>query len=365
MKQLNYSLLMVLLLAIVHTSQAQTNITTTAVPFLRISTDARVAGMGSTGIATPADGSALFYNSSKLPFAKEKASINANYSPWLKEWASDMYLASLGGYYKLNDQEVIHGLLRYFNPGDLQFTDNNGNHLQSYHPNEYSIDLGYSRKLSDKIGIGIGVKYIRSSLASGSQEGEDFKAGSSIAADLGVYYDLRNQSEEGWSFGAQLSNLGSKISYTKSETQKDFIPANLGLGTSYTKVFDEENKLTFALDLNKLLVPIAPSDSAALVAYRNKSVVSSWTSSFSSGNQLKQVQASIGVEYWYNNQFGIRAGYFYEDVSNGGRKYFSAGASLKYNLLTANFAYLITTNNSQIKNPLSNTLLFGVGINLK
>jgi hypothetical protein len=366
MKKLSYSLFITVITLVVTDAAAQTNkLTTTAVPFLRIATDAKSSGMASMGIATPADASALFYNISKLPFAKENGSISANYSPWLKEWAGDMYLASFGGYHKLNDNEAIHGLIRYFNPGDLQFTDNSGNHLQSYHPNEFSVDLGYSRKLSDKMGLGLSVKYIRSDLGKGSENGETFKAGNSIAADLGFYYDLRNENEEGFSFGAQLSNLGSKMSYTKSESNKALLPANLGLGASYTKVIDEENKIILGLDLNKLLVPVAPNDSTSYVKYSSKSVVSSWSSSFSGADQLKTIQVSLGAEYWYKSMFAIRAGYFYEDKSNGSRNYLSAGASIKYNLITANFAYLVTTGNSTIKNPLNNTLLFGIAINLK
>jgi hypothetical protein len=365
MKRLSYILFFTLMVFCTSKAPAQTSITTTAVPFLRIATDARSAGIASIGVATSPDVSAMFYNSSKLPFAKEKGSVSANYSPWLKEWSSDMYLASLGGYYKISDDEALHGLIRYFNPGDLQFTDNNGNHLQSYHPNEFAIDLGYSRKLSERIGVGLTLKYIRSDLARGTENGDSYKAGNSLAADLGFFYDLRKKNEKGFSFGAQLSNLGSKISYTKSETEKSFIPANLSLGSSYTKVIDEQNKLSFALDVNKLLVPTAPNDSASVVSYRNKSVVSSWFNSFSGDHQLQKFQVSIGAEYWYNNLFALRAGYFYENKNNGGRKYFSTGASLKYNVLTANFAFLITTGNTQTKNPLSNTLLFGVSINLK
>ena len=362
MKKIQYLLgISMVLHSYVH-AQTSNNIVTTAVPFLRISTDAKASGMAATGIATTPDISAVYYNIGKLPFSSEKSVVNANYSPWLKSWSSDMYLASAGGYYKLNENEAIHGLIRYFNPGDLQFSDNNGNHLQSYHPNEFAVDMGYSRKLSDRIGLGIGIKYIRSDLARGTQNGQSYKAGNAVAADIGLYYNLRKENESGWSFGAQLSNLGSKISY--SENQKAFIPANLGLGASYSKAFDEQNKLVLAVDMNKLLVPTSPADSAGAVAYSNKSVVGSWGSSFSDA-ALKTVQISVGAEYWYNNQFAIRAGYFYEDKSNGDRKYFSAGASIRYNVFTANFSYLAATANSSIKNPLSNTLLFGIAIALK
>jgi Type IX secretion system protein PorV len=345
------------------------NVVTTAVPFLRISPDARASGMGGVGIAISPDANASFWNIGKIPFIDSRGGIIANYSPWLREWANDMYLASLAGYYHLNEEQSIHGSVTYFNPGDLQFSDYNGNHLQSYHPKEFGIDLGYSRKLSDKLGVGLGLKYIYSNLAD-EGAGEDYKTGNAIAADLGIYYDNKKTNGDGWSFGAALANLGSKISYISGASQKDFIPANLGLGASYSKVLNEQNKVIIGLDVNKLLVPTAPGDSTQLAAYRNKSVVGSWFSSFGDApggfrEELREFQVSVGVEYWYNNQFALRAGYFFEDKTKGDRKYFSAGASVKYDMLTFNFSYLAPSGNGTDRNPLSNSLQFGLLFDLK
>lgn len=343
------------------------NVVTTAVPFLRITPDAVANGMGGVGIATGPDVNAIYWNQAKLPFTKSKGAITANYSPWLKEWSSDMYLASLAGYYKISDEEAIYGAIQYFNPGNLQFTDNNGNHLQSYKPNEFGVNVGYSRKLSERIGLSLGIKYIRSDLARGVQNGQSFKPGNAVAGDLGLYYDLRDKEENGWSFGATLSNLGTKISYSKNGNDNNFIPANLGLGISYSRVINDQNKILFGLDVNKLLVPTPPNagDSQALVSYQNKTVVGSWFSSFGDApggfkEELKEFQVSIGAEYWYNDQFAIRAGYFYEDKTKGDRKYFTAGASVRYNHVTLNFSYLVPSGNGINKNPLANSLQFGL-----
>jgi len=347
------------------------NVVTTAVPFLRISPDARAGGMGDVGIATAADANAAYWNAGKIPFSADQSSLVANYTPWLHNFSSDMYLASIAGYHKLDDQQAIHGSLRYFNLGQLQFTDNMGNQLQSFRPREFGIDVGYSRKLSERSGLGLTLRYIRSSLASNGAGGSDYKAGNAFAADLGYYYDAKNTNGDGWSFGAALSNLGSKISYTSDANAKDYIPANLGVGTAYTKVFDEQNKITFGLDVNKLLVPTSPAigDSAGLVTYRNKSVMGSWFSSFGDApggfsEELKEVQISAGAEYWYNNQFALRAGYFYEDKTKGDRKYFTAGASVTYSVFTLNFSYLVPTGGGTTTNPLANTLRFGLSFNL-
>jgi hypothetical protein len=368
-KHISVSFLALFLIEHVDAQSKSINVVTTAVPFLRTSHDATSSGMGSAGIATGPDINAIYWNLAKLPFSKSEGAICANYSPWLKAWSNDMYLASLGGYYKISEIEAIHGLVRYFNPGDLQFTDNNGNLLQSYHPNEWAIDVGYSRKLSDRIALGLAVRYIRSDLARGAQNEESFSPGNAIAADLGFYYNLKKENQDGWSFGAALSNLGSKISYSKNVAQKEFIPANLGLGASFTKSYNDQNKFTIAVDINKLLVPTTPKDSSKLMTFKSKSVVGSWFSSFSDASgglseELREVQISLGAEYWYNNQFGIRGGYFYEDKTKGDRKYFSTGASIRYNVITANFSYLVPSGGIN-KNPLSNTVLFGINIQFK
>ena len=177
----------------------------------------------------------------------------------------------------------------------------------------------------------------------------------------------------GWNFGLALTNLGGKIGYTNSATEKDYIPADLGLGASYTTVFNEDNKLMIGLDIHKLLVPVPPQpdpngnatiDSTNLANYHNKNFVNSWFSSFSGENQFKSLQFSLGAEYAYQNQFFFRMGYYYEDPSKGDRKYFSVGVGLKYNVMGLNFSYLVPSGSGTNRNPLSNTLRFGLTFDL-
>jgi hypothetical protein len=359
-----------LLGAVVTTAKAQTdpiNVVTSAVPFLRISPDARSGGMGDAGIATSPDANSNFWNLAKTPFSSNNAGVALSYTPWLKDLGlNDVYLASVAGYYKLNDMQAFSASLRYFSLGNIQFTDFNGTNLQSFRPREFAFDLGYSRKLSKKAGLGIALRYISSDLAGGEVNGIQYKKGSAVAGDLHFYHHGAKENGQGFNWGLTLSNLGSKISYTSDATQKDYIPANLGLGGAYTKVFDADNKITLALDLNKLLVP-TPKDTsaAALLDYRSKGVVSSWFSSFGDApgggsEELREVTASIGAEYFYKNQFGFRAGYFYENKEKGNRRYFTLGATLKYNIVGLNFSYLLPTGSGVNRNPLSNTLRFSL-----
>src|SRR5450432_3740952 len=215
------------------------NVVTTAVPFLRISPDARSGGMGDVGVATIPDANSSFWNQAKYPFAASKSAIAVTYTPWLKGLdLNDVYLASLAGYYKLDELQGISASLRYFSLGNIQFTDNLGNDLQTYRPREFVFDAGYSLKLSDKLGLGIALRYINSNLASGqSASGSTYKTGNSVAGDLSLFHDgtAGSSTGSGFNWGVTLSNLGAKISYTNDASEKDFIPANLGLGVAYVK----------------------------------------------------------------------------------------------------------------------------------
>ncbi|MBL0144998.1 MAG: type IX secretion system outer membrane channel protein PorV [Chitinophagaceae bacterium] len=343
------------------------NVVTSAVPFLRVTPDARSGAMGDVGIATAPDANSMFNNLAKTPFSASKGGLSLNYVPWLRDLAiNDIYMASASGYYKLDDQAAISASLRYFSLGSIEFTDFSGNPISTFRPREFAVDAGYSRKLSSKNSLGLAIRYISSKLASGLVNGVTYKGGSSVAGDLSFYHHGANAAGQGFNWGATLTNLGAKIAYTSDATQKDYIPANLGLGCAYTKVFNEDSKLTFAADIHKLLVPTPGDTSAtALQDYRSQGVVSSWFKSFGDapggmGEELREVNASIGAEYWYKDQFAFRAGYFYENPAKGNRKYFTVGAGLKYNMIGLNFAYLFNSGSGYNRNPLSNTYRFGL-----
>lgn len=345
-------------------SQAQKiNVVTTAVPFLRISPDARAGGMGDAGLATEADASSIFWNLAKIPFSKTNNAAAVTYTPWLRDLqVNDVFLGTLSGYHKIDDQQAISASLRYFSLGKITFTDFSGQTLFDGNPREFAVDAGYSRKLSDKTGLGVALRYIHSNLVGNAPiQGQSYKPGNAVAGDISFYYNGVNEAGSGWSFGAAATNLGSKISYTSDAQTKDYIPANLGIGTAYTKQIDETNKISFALDLNKLLVP-TPNDTSAqgIADYRNKSVASSWISSLGDGEDLQEITVSLGAEYTYNDQFTMRAGYFYEDKTKGNRKYFTVGAGLKYNVFGLNLSYLVPSGNGVNRNPLSNTLRFSL-----
>ncbi|MBN8861485.1 MAG: type IX secretion system outer membrane channel protein PorV [Sphingobacteriales bacterium] len=342
------------------------NIVTTSVPFLRLSPDARAGGMGDQGISTSADANAQFYNVAKYPFIKNQWGIGATYTPWLKDLnLKDVYLASLAAHYKMDEQQVISGSLRYFNLGSIQFTDASGNDLNKGNPREFSFDFGYSRKLSDQFSLGVALRYIYSNLASGSPSpyGGTYKAGNAYAGDVGLYYQGLNDQGQGWTAGLVMSNLGSKIAYTTDATQKNFIPANIGIGAGHTWLTNEVHKISLNGEINKLLVPLAPGANAApedYAKYNSDGVVSGWMKSLNN----KAMAYSAGAEYLYNEQFALRAGYYTDSRSMGKRSYFTMGAGINYSMFGLNFSYLLSSGNGVNRNPLSNTVRLGMIFNI-
>ena len=350
------------------------NTITTAVPFLLISPDSKAGAMGDVGVATTPDANSMHWNPAKLAFVDDDMGFAMSYVPWLRALVPDINLSYLAGYRKLNDNESIGLELRYFSLGDITFTDILGTTIGQYKPSEFALGTSYSRKLSDDFSLAISGRYIYSNLTGGqSAGGIPTVAGQSIAADISGYYTkpIRIAGKDiDLAIGGNISNIGSKISYTETAVQ-DFIPINLRLGTAIGTEFDDYNKMSFAFDINKLLVPTPPiyegtgGDRVIVEGMDPEvSVVSGIFQSFSDApggtkEEFREINYSIGTEYWYANQFAIRAGYFFEHDTKGGRKFFTFGSGVKYNVFALDFSYLINASRAiNGNNPLANTMRF-------
>jgi hypothetical protein len=347
------------------------NTINTAVPFLRISPDARSGAMGDVGIALSPDASATYWNASKLAFAEKNMGVSITYTPWLKQLVNDIYLAHLSFYKKIDKNQTLATSLRYFSLGSIQFTDAQGNNLSNYSPKEFAWDVSYARLLSKHLSVSVTGRYIFSNLASGFEvSGVQINAAKGAAADVGMYYrknvKLGKQTKGVWALGANISNLGTKITYTKSATNKDYLPANFGIGTALKMDFDKYNSLELAFDINKLLVPTP--DTTATQEYKKYSPLEGAIKSWSDApggmkEELKEVYMSFGAEYWYNKQFAVRTGIFYEDPTKGNRMYATLGVGVKYNVFGMNFSYLVPAfrrNTVNGRSPLDNTLRFSL-----
>ena len=349
------------------------NTITTAVPFLLISPDSRAGGMGDVGVATSPDANSLHWNPAKFAFVEDEVGFAVSYVPWLRALVPDINLSYLAGYKKLNKNEAIAMEMRYFTLGDITFTDVIGNNLGQYKPSEFTIGSAYSRKLSDQFSLAISGRYIYSNLTGGqSAGGITTNAGQSIAADVAGYFrkDIRIAKKDmELALGANISNIGNKVRYTETST-RDFIPINLRLGTALNADLDEYNKISFAFDINKLLVPTPPIYNDSIDGQidfgqdPNVSVVSGIFQSFGDApggfsEEMREINFSVGTEYWYDDQFAVRVGYFNEHNTKGGRKFFTFGSGVKYNVFALDFSYLINASRAiNGNNPLANTMRF-------
>lgn len=335
------------------------NVVTTAVPVLTIAPDARSAGMGDAGVATSPDVNAAFYNPAKLGFITTDFSASASYSPWLRNIINDMSISYVSAVKKVSERSSFSASLLYFDLGDIQFTDDQGNPLQQFNPKEYTVNFGYGQQLSENLSLGVGARFIHSNLSAGIN---DSRPGNSVAADVGVYYtkDLtlgaRNYN---LALGGNISNIGAKIAYTNAN-RKDFLPTNLKLGTAFTMELDPYNTLTLAVDANKLLVP-------SQGANFDQSVPSAIFSSFGDApggfsEEMQEVILNTGLEYWYNQLFAARLGYFYESPEKGDRHYLSLGLGVRTQKFGLDAAYLVP--NRDRTSPLSNTIRFTLHLNL-
>ena len=347
-----------------------TEVPTTTAPFLKSPIDVIQSAMGNAGIATDATEYAPLVNIAKIPFSKSTARIAATYSPWLKDiGASGSFISSVSGYKQFDKQQAVSFAFRYNGLGTAQFADANGNNLDQFNPYELSLEAGYSQKLNDNIALGITLKYINSALGKGTIDSVTYKSGNGIATDVSFLSHFIDAYNNVFALGAVLSNLGSKITYTSSGS-KSFLPANLGIGASYKVDAGNNDTITIACDINKLLVSATPTptnhymqDSLALVTYSQKSVLGSIFNSFADGsNQLSDLRLGCGLEYGINQTWFFRVGYSYESKSIGGNKYFTTGLGTHFGAFGADMAYVIPSGTGLNRSPLANT--FRIGINV-
>ncbi len=356
------------------------NTIATGVPFLTIAPDSRSGAMGDAGVATSPDINSQHWNPSKYAFIESEMGVGLSYTPWLRNLVDDINLAYLVGYKKLDDMQTVSASLRYFTLGDIFYTTDWGEPNGQHSPNEFAFDIAYTRLLSDQFSGAVALRYIRSDLTGSALVGTtESYPGNSFAADIAFYYQNEfrvNRRESVFSAGINISNIGSKISYTDDAT-KDFIPTNLKLGLGYKTEMDAYNTIAFTVDINKLLVPTPnfefdesdPDDQVGVGAgfSEDKSVIAGIFSSFNDApggfsEELQEISVSLGAEYIYNEQFALRAGYFYEHENKGNRKFLTAGAGLKLNVFALDFSYLVPTERNH---PLENTLRFSLTFDIE
>lgn len=337
---------------------------TVAVPFLSFAPDSRATGMGDVGVATSPDVNSAHWNNAKLAFADADLGFSLSYSPWLRNIVDDMSLSYLSFYKKIDQTQAFGASFRYFDLGEIQLIDENQIDQGIENPTELAFDGTYSRKLSEYMGLGVSLRFIWSNLAGNITNSPDAKAGTSVAVDLGWYYTrplvFSGRNSE-ISFGAHISNIGQKVTYS-TESNENFIPGNLRLGTAFKTNLDQFNSITFAVDLNKLLVPTPDTTRT-----EDPSLLSGVFGSFSDApggfsEELQEIAYSFGAEYWYRDIFSARAGYFLEHENKGDRKYLTIGAGFRYQVFGLDLSYLIPQGqNHPLGDTIRLSMLFRLG----
>ncbi|MEI8224955.1 MAG: type IX secretion system outer membrane channel protein PorV [Bacteroidota bacterium] len=365
-------------------STGELNAIQTVVPFLTIAPDSRAGGMGDAGVATSPDVYSMHWNPAKFAFIDGESGVGISYSPWLRNLVPDINIAYLTGYKRLDAKQVLSAGLLYSSLGKVPLTDEFGEAIRDINPNEFALDAAYSRLFTDNLSGGIAFRFIYSNLTSGSYSGGDeTKPGTSFAADISGYYqkDITLFSKDArLGFGLNFSNIGSKMSYKPHSQTSDFIPMNMRLGTAATINLDSYNKITATIDINKHLVPTTPiyfnigdinergdtirSALTEIKAGKDPDVavpVAILQSFFDAPGgfkeELHEITYSFGAEYWYNNQFALRGGYYHEYETKGNRKYFTAGAGFRLKGFTLDFSYLMPLRQD---NALAHTLRFSL-----
>lgn len=352
----------------------------TAVPSLSIAPDARGGGMGDNGVATLPDVNSQYWNPAKYVFNYSQAGVSLSYTPWLRKLVNDVALVNLSGYYKLgsDDRQAIGASLRYFSFGEVQNNDEqSGATLMTLNPYEMALDVSYSRKLSDAFSMAVALRYIRSD--QGADPSAEMVPGNAFSADIAGYlerYVIMGQAEALWSFGFNISNIGTKISYDGGGTNQ-FLPTKLAIGTGLLYPIDDYNQIGAYVDISKYLVPSEPQRTGTteedeidynnrVQEYNSMSSIAGMIKSFGDSplgfkGELQEIMASIGVEYSYNQQFFVRGGYYYENQNMGNRQYFSFGAGFRMSVFQLDAAYLVSTVPS---NPLDQTLRFSLSFDM-
>ncbi|MDY0369411.1 MAG: type IX secretion system outer membrane channel protein PorV [Bacteroidales bacterium] len=389
------------------------NVISTSVPFLMIAPDARAGSMGDVGVSTTPDVYSMHWNPAKYAVffndsvyqvkivkdgieqhetrvkLSDDMKVGLAYSPWLRNLVPDMNLAYLAVQKRLNQNSAVAATLRFFTLGDIQFTDIHGGDQGTFRPNEWALDATYARKLSDHLSMAVAGRFIYSNLTQGQNvQGIPSSAGTSVAADVALYWEKEvywfNDLDTRFAWGANISNIGSKLGYSEASIKKDFIPTNLRIGPTLHLGLDEYNEISISVDINKLLVPTPPhykrdsTNSPIQIPGTDKfeiekgmdndvSVVTGMIQSFYDApggfaEEMRELYYSVGVEYWYNKVFAIRGGAFYEDKTKGNRKFFTLGAGLRYNVFGLDFSYLIPVDSRN--NPLQNTVRFALTFDL-
>ena len=374
-----------------------TRVITTGVPFLLIATDARAASMGDMGVATSVDAYSQQWNPSKYAFSEAKSGFAIGYTPYLSKLVNDIFIGNFTYFNRLNERSAFAASFRYFGLGEIELRETEISDPLIVKPNELTLDVSYSLRLSDQFSMGVALRYLRSDLKIQTFD-PDAKAAGSYGVDISGYYQSEEEAYSDfngrWRGGFAIQNLGPKIKYDEGGSE-NFLPTNLRLGGGFDFIFDQYNRINVTAEVTKLLVPTPPilgketvfedlngngtyemgedtliSETDRVILEGQSQDVNFMSGVFQSFNdapggfseELDEFTWALGAEYLYQDSFALRAGYFNENEFKGARKFFSLGAGFKYTTIDIDLSYLFSA--SKVQSPLENTLRFSLSFNI-
>lgn len=374
-KSIPCTLLVMLIYPVIIWGQINERVIVTGVPFVLITSDARAAGMGDVGVSTTPDAYSQQWNPAKYPFSEVEKGIGISYTPYLSKLVNDIFLGNLTYYKKIGERGAWGMSLKYFSLGDIQFNEVISGTIVSQgveRPNELTLDLSYSLKLSEQFAMSVAGRYIRSDLKLSSDG--DAASANTLGVDIAGFYQSKTRkvgkNDMRFRSGFNLSNIGPRLVYDIGG-QKNFLPTNLKVGTSADWIFDSDSSMSLNLEFNKLLVPspVATINDQGTSVYAQPDVnfLRGIFESFNDAEdgfseELKEITWAAGLEYKFQNVLALRTGYFNESKEKGARRYITFGAGLLINQMQVDISYLFST--SSVRSPLENTLRFSLSFDL-
>lgn len=376
MKYKNFIIVLLLfgLITKAYSQEEPRRVITTSVPFLLIAADARSSGLGDQGVATPVDAYSTQWNPAKFAFSETKSGFGLGYTPYLRELVTDINLGQLSYFNRISDRDAFAGSIRFFGLGGVELRETADQVPREVEPNEFAVDLSYALRLSEQFSMAVTGRYIRSDQRIPGFNG-DASAANTFAADISAFYrseeKFYNTFNGRWRAGGSIQNIGPKIKFDDAG-QENFLPTNLKLGAGFDFILDMSNRIGIYTEFNKLLVP-TPSDSNGdgfinrQDDWANEGEFSAIFSSFSDApdgfsEELKEITYAVGAEYWYEDSFAFRLGYFHESEVKGFRQFVTLGAGFRYTTINIDASYLFST--TPVQNPLEGTLRFSITFNI-
>lgn len=374
-KSIPCALLVMLIYPVILWGQINERVIVTGVPFVLITPDARAAGMGDIGVSTTPDAYSQQWNPAKYPFSEVEKGIGISYTPYLSKLVNDIFLGNLTYYKKIGERGAWGTSLKYFSLGDIQFNEVNSGTIVSQgleRPNELTLDLSYSLKLSEQFAMSVAGRYIRSDLKLSSDG--DAASANTLGVDIAGFYQSKTRkvgkNDMRFRSGFNISNIGPRLVYDIGG-QKNFLPTNLKVGNSADWIFDSDSSMSLNLEFNKLLVPspVATINDQGTSVYAQPDVnfLRGIFESFNDAEdgfseELKEITWAAGLEYKFQNVLALRTGYFNENKEKGARRYITFGAGLLINQMQVDISYLFSM--SSVRSPLENTLRFSLSFDL-